>query len=298
MTRDIARAPWRGSIPRMQPRRDLAHLALVVVVIGAALGAALGDGGCAGSTGPPRCNNVLDCDVDQACRDGVCGDNDSDTGEGEGEGEGDEPVDDGAAVRAACAVLGNCQSLDPSTCQSQLAQQLDSMRASADLDCQSGADSLARVFQCIGGTSCAVVQGNLEAACPGFNAAENLAGECQSIGVGEGEGEGEGQSACPSGPLPVGGASILIEDASATAQTSNATCALAVTFTILVAGDASGVSGGEVSFDGINTVPLDDVTGSADGTVTASACSDVNFGSFALVLFVDGSPGNIFCGSL
>ena len=214
---------------------------------------------------------------------------------GEGEGEGDEA----ALELAFCVKLISCQQAGglPQSCADSLAQQLTQLRASPNAVCGQAADAVAKLDGCAANLSCPQLQDSaaLQALC-GVNDVNQLVNQCQTAG-----GEGEGGNPCPTEPFArpsMSGLSLVQVQGSLDASTSPA-CGtrLSVTLQILLQGDATLVTSGLSSFDGISVSPLVKIVVNDASDVVATACADdIPGGAVGVQLLVNDQTTNSVCG--
>lgn len=157
-------------------------------------GASDGDG----DGDPVPCESPLECEIGQACIDGVCTEPVDPVEPGEGEGEGDG--DDREIIDGVCLRIAQCQGADPLSCSEELVRQIDEMRGIGTTVCLQAAEAMLQFFVCVRGLSCDQINNDPFSSCPVGNEASNLQSQCFN-GSGEGEGEGECRvdEDCPAG---------------------------------------------------------------------------------------------------
>lgn len=262
-----------------------------------------------GGAPEPECTTAIDCDIDQACREGRCIAADEGD-EGEGEGDGGGSASEAATFAAACERLAACGAVDGAdTCVQDAVNQMALLRASGDPDCDLAAAAFVEVYACVLGETCEVLGdtgpgGLFEAACPGLRAANDVMSRCTTaVGEGEGEGEGEGGLQClglAAFPSPAA-AELFVFDVRATRDAvAHPSCdpASSAFVTVFADGDLTTVTDVLASFEGTDVKALLDVRVDPAGqTVTGVLCFGANApASFAVALFARGAASNAVCG--
>jgi hypothetical protein len=253
----------------------------------------------AGPVPDKSCNTAIDCDVTEACREGVCVSLDAGPAD-EGEGEGN--VDDAVAIEAVCERLTACQagsSVD--TCVQDETQAVASLPNGGTDVCTQAADALVALFACAAAAPCTAFNdsGQLQALCPTFDEAESLSSQCSNGPVGEGEGEPD----CPSGafPDPSGETqTIFLEriDGKVDPETDPA-CGTAFSASLVLSfeGDGTQVVTGASADDEFVVRSLVRVSLESPNAFGATACTDFDGGAIAVQLTnADGTNTNVVCG--